>query len=94
MTSNIVLLKDDDMEFIDRNLDRIRINFQSTNRADFKEIIGVDRLDRLYHLIDLIKETNVHICLNYVYNELSKHLLPSIVEYADANNLEMKVLLR
>lgn len=92
MTSNIVLLKDEDIEFIGNNLDRIRINFQSTNREDFKEIIGVDRLDKLYHLIDLIKQTDVHICLNYVYNELSQHLLPSIVEYADKNNLEMKVL--
>jgi molybdenum cofactor biosynthesis enzyme MoaA len=92
MTSNIVLLKDDDMAFLDENIDRIRINFQSTNETDFRSIIGVNRLKRLYHLIELIESTRVHICLNYVYQELSKHLLPEIVSYADEHGFEMKVL--
>lgn len=92
LTSNIVLLKEDDIDFLNYNINRVRINFQSTNKGDFERIVGIDRFEKLFRLIELMKKTDVHICLNYVYNDLSKDLLPSIVEYADKNDLEMKVL--
>lgn len=44
MTSNVVLLKDSEIGFLDKNIDRIRVNFQSTNEIDFRAIIGIDRL--------------------------------------------------
>ncbi len=92
LTTNAVLIKIADVDFLEKNIDRIRINFQATDGDYFKEIVGVDKLEHLKKLISEFKNTNIHICLNYVYTKVSKKNLPSVVDYATKNSLEMKVL--
>ena len=92
LTTNASLLTVDDVPFLEKNIDKIRINFQSVNRNIFKRLVGVDCLPQLMDLIAALRWTNVHICLNYVYNKESKSELPEILNYATENKLEMKVL--
>lgn len=92
LTTNGVLLKEKNLSFIGNHIDKIRLNFQSTDSASFKEIVGVDRLDAVLTIIRGLQKTRTHICLNFVYHARSKKLLPSIVAFASNENLELKVL--
>jgi cyclic pyranopterin phosphate synthase len=92
LTTNASYLRLTDIDFLQEHIDRIRINFQSPERNIFKMLVGYDGLPNLLILLDALKHTPTHICLNYVYNKLSKDQLKEVINFAITKHIELKVL--
>jgi molybdenum cofactor biosynthesis enzyme MoaA len=93
IATNLALATPHILEQIYDKIDKFNINFQSVRFSKFNEITGGNTLEKVQSNINILKKfDHKRICLNYVCIKNNRQDLAQVIEFSEANLLELKLL--
>lgn len=95
MSTNGMLFDKRKFSEVIKNINRLRLNFQSLDEKISKFICGKGAdINKAYRLIDDVRKLNpnLNVCLNFVLTKYNKESLLDVVKFALKSNLDVKLL--
>lgn len=92
VASNLAIAKDESLRSIAKKVKRFNVNFQSIQEKGFRAVTGSGALETVKKKILLLLDEKAHVSLNFVFTKRNYLELPLVLEFANQNNVDVKIL--